>query len=103
MDTLELILIFLQFIIFKYGNIHYKKFEQLFGVHCLTAGYLYAIAYTHDPTLHPVWILQFLHWICHYPTNVHAAQFWNIDVKIWRKHIYLVLFVLVLGLNTVCI
>lgn len=102
MELNELLIIFLQFIIFKYGNIHQNKFQLIYGVYCLTAAYLYAVAYTQDPSIHPLWILQFLHWIHQYPTNIHATQFWNIDPKTWRKHIYEVLFALVLGLNTVC-
>lgn len=102
MENFYILFVFLQFIIFKFNNIKQKKFEQIFGVHCLTAAYLYTIVNTYNPSIHPLWVLQFLHWIRQYPTNAHATFFWDIDVKTWRSHILQVLYTLFIGLNMVC-
>ncbi len=101
MHPLEVL--FLQYIYITYGDITVDYFAQVFGVHISTAILLFITAVTSNDMVQPLWVLQFLYWIKHYPTGIQATFTWKCDEKTWRSHIYQVLFALYSHLSTVCI
>jgi hypothetical protein len=93
--------LFLQYIYFTFGDMDVDKFVSLFGIHPITASILFVYAATLNSIIQPLWILQFLWWIKHYPTAPAASFLWHCDPKTWRKHIYHILVTLFFSLNTV--
>eukprot|EP01113_Clastostelium_recurvatum_P030712 TRINITY_DN3761_c0_g1_i1.p2 TRINITY_DN3761_c0_g1~~TRINITY_DN3761_c0_g1_i1.p2 ORF type:complete len:137 (+),score=10.26 TRINITY_DN3761_c0_g1_i1:800-1210(+) len=85
----------------RYGRITRRLFASLFGTHINTAALLYILSAEHDASIKPLYVLMFLYWINNYPTEDVCADYWDVDVKTWRKYVWAVIAALFLKLDTI--